>query len=116
MSKSAPTAWMDPETRDVINAERKQEWLTHYGDGGKKKAIGYTVPLFFDATEDAGDLSWEHRQKHITVPQPTKVGQLHIFMVDGRREASTIFNEIGRDLHLGDHDLYVTSGVKGKTE
>ena len=38
-------AWMDPDTRDVINAERKQSWLDDYGIGGRAKAATYTVPL-----------------------------------------------------------------------
>jgi hypothetical protein len=45
-----PVAWMDPETRDVINAERKHDWLTYFGDGGKRKAASYTVPLFLSPT------------------------------------------------------------------
>lgn len=40
-----PAAWLDPATRDVITAERKADWLTHFGSGGISKAKTYTVPL-----------------------------------------------------------------------
>ena len=38
-------AWMDPETRDVISAERKASWLSNYGIGGANKAARYTRAL-----------------------------------------------------------------------
>lgn len=47
---AAPLAWYDPETRDVITDERKTEWATHFGLGGKKKAESYTMPLYAAAT------------------------------------------------------------------
>ena len=46
-------AWMDPDTRDVINAERKQSWLDDYGTGGRAKAATYTVPLVRAALDSA---------------------------------------------------------------
>lgn len=38
-------AWLDPATGDTVSAERKLEWETHFGAGGKAKAATYTVPL-----------------------------------------------------------------------
>lgn len=38
-------AWMDPETLDVIHAERKAAWENEYGAGGVSKAAGYTVAM-----------------------------------------------------------------------
>lgn len=38
-------AWMDPDTRDVISAERKASWLNNYGIGGANKAAAYTRAL-----------------------------------------------------------------------
>ncbi|MGN3704502.1 hypothetical protein [Achromobacter xylosoxidans] len=38
-------AWMDPETLDVISAERKASWLSNYGIGGANKAARYTRAL-----------------------------------------------------------------------
>lgn len=40
-----PTAWMDPDTQDVISAERKASWLSEYGAGGATKAATYTRAL-----------------------------------------------------------------------
>ena len=39
-------AWQDPETKDTITAERKADWETHFGIGGKTKASAYTCPLY----------------------------------------------------------------------
>ncbi|MFM9934150.1 hypothetical protein [Achromobacter xylosoxidans] len=38
-------AWMDPDTQDVISAERKASWLNEYGAGGAAKAATYTRAL-----------------------------------------------------------------------
>lgn len=38
-------AWMDPDTQDVISAERKASWLNEYGAGGATKAATYTRAL-----------------------------------------------------------------------
>ncbi|WPQ34333.1 hypothetical protein [Achromobacter xylosoxidans] len=38
-------AWMDPDTQDVISAERKASWLSEYGAGGAAKAATYTRAL-----------------------------------------------------------------------
>lgn len=40
-----PVAWMDPQTLDVISAERKAAWLRDYGAGGAAKAASYTRAL-----------------------------------------------------------------------
>lgn len=40
-----PVAWMDPQTLDVISAERKASWLNEYGAGGAAKAATYTRAL-----------------------------------------------------------------------
>lgn len=40
------TAWMNPETLDVINDQRKEAWMTINGAGGKMLAKGYTEPLY----------------------------------------------------------------------
>lgn len=40
-----PVAWMDPDTQDVISAERKASWLNEYGAGGAAKAATYTRAL-----------------------------------------------------------------------
>lgn len=45
-------AWVDPASRDVINAERKHEWMTYFGAGGKVKAELYTLPLYTLPTQD----------------------------------------------------------------
>lgn len=42
-------AWMDPETRDVIHTERKHDWQTQFGAGGRVQAASYTVPLYSNA-------------------------------------------------------------------
>lgn len=47
-------AWMDPETLDVISAERKASWLAEYGAGGAAKAACYTRALG-DLRPAAGD-------------------------------------------------------------
>lgn len=47
-----PVAWMDPASRDVINAERKHEWMTYFGAGGKVKADLYTLPIYTLPTQD----------------------------------------------------------------
>lgn len=47
-----PVAWLDPASRDVINAERKHEWMTYFGAGGKVKAELYTLPLYTIPTQD----------------------------------------------------------------
>lgn len=47
-----PVAWMDPASRDVINAERKHEWMTYFGAGGKVKAELYTLPIYTLPTQD----------------------------------------------------------------
>ncbi|MBC9904800.1 Lar family restriction alleviation protein [Achromobacter xylosoxidans] len=49
-------AWMDPETLDVISAERKASWLSNYGIGGANKAARYTRALGdFRPAPAAGD-------------------------------------------------------------
>lgn len=45
-------AWMNPESRDVINAERKHAWLHYFGSPGEKQAAAYTEPLTYAATVD----------------------------------------------------------------
>lgn len=35
----------DPNTQDVISAERRASWLNEYGVGGAAKAATYTLPL-----------------------------------------------------------------------
>ena len=41
-----PVAWMDPDSRETVNAERKADWETINGYGGKKKASLFTAPLY----------------------------------------------------------------------
>lgn len=48
-------AWMDPETLDVISAERKASWLAEYGAGGAAKAASYTRALGDVSAPAAGD-------------------------------------------------------------
>lgn len=43
--EAQPVAWMDPDTQDVISAERKASWLNEYGAGGAAKAAMYTRAL-----------------------------------------------------------------------
>lgn len=43
---SQPVAWMDPQTLDVVHAERKRAWMSDYGIGGQTKAQSYTQPLY----------------------------------------------------------------------
>ncbi|MFY3460918.1 hypothetical protein ACOTJD_30115 [Achromobacter xylosoxidans] len=43
--EAQPVAWMDPDTQDVISAERKASWLNEYGAGGAAKAATYTRAL-----------------------------------------------------------------------
>lgn len=38
-------AWMDPDTLDVINADRKASWLADFGAGAAAKAATYTRAL-----------------------------------------------------------------------
>lgn len=38
-------AWMDPDTLDVINADRKASWLADFGAGAAAKAANYTRAL-----------------------------------------------------------------------
>lgn len=45
-AQAEPVAWMDPQSRDVIHAERKSEWQTSFGQGGQIKAATYTEPLY----------------------------------------------------------------------
>ncbi|PZQ69585.1 MAG: hypothetical protein DI563_19390 [Variovorax paradoxus] len=40
------TAWMNPETLDVIHDQRKEAWMTINGAGGKMLAKGYTERLY----------------------------------------------------------------------
>ncbi|CAB3914156.1 hypothetical protein LMG26841_05156 [Achromobacter dolens] len=67
-----PTAWMDPDTQDVISAERKASWLNEYGAGGAAKAATYTralgdmrpAPAAGDAqTAAARDVLAEHQRQ-----------------------------------------------------
>jgi hypothetical protein len=43
---AVPVAWMDPETLDVVHAERKTAWEQNFGIGGKGKAASYTTALY----------------------------------------------------------------------
>ena len=44
-SEVNPVAWMDPDSRDVISAERKAFWASRLGEGGANQAASYSVPL-----------------------------------------------------------------------
>lgn len=68
-------AWMDPDTQDVISAERKASWLNEYGAGGAAKAATYTRalgdlrpdPAAGDALTDAARDVLAERQRQISV-------------------------------------------------
>ncbi|WP_296561199.1 hypothetical protein [Pigmentiphaga sp.] len=44
-ASAEPVAWLDPDTADVIHQQRKYDWERFFGEGGKRKAETYTVPL-----------------------------------------------------------------------
>ncbi|MFY1847921.1 Lar family restriction alleviation protein [Achromobacter dolens] len=70
--EAQPVAWMDPDTQDVISAERKASWLNEYGAGGAAKAATYTralgdlrpAPAAGDARELLGALIDARRELH----------------------------------------------------
>ncbi|GAA6119564.1 hypothetical protein Acidovoranil_16670 [Acidovorax sp. FG27] len=52
-------AWMNPATGDVIHANRKADWLEHFGLGGRAKAEEYTMPLYEAAQDESAEVTSE---------------------------------------------------------